>query len=176
MFNIRDNSEITCKFTGPRNLMLSVLIIYLIYWAVEQKACSPNCRFKQGDLTHQRAAVKLFQRLPTPRKPAEVCVLSIILYCSPAIFSGLLKHSMSFMKLSSNACGLGSCYRILKFICEHYIKAASGYALGIREDDQHFLHADLLKTRSHNASRSSVKLLPSKTAACRNAVPTKFCD
>ncbi len=57
---------------------------------------------------------KKLRRLSTPaeyiRKFAEACVIPIILYCSPAIFPGLLKQDFALLrrsiKLISNVCGL----------------------------------------------------------------------
>ncbi len=47
---------------------------------------------------HNKVFAKKLRRLSTPaeyiRKFAEVCVIPIILYCSPAIFSELLKQDM----------------------------------------------------------------------------------
>ncbi len=47
---------------------------------------------------------KKLQRLSTPaeyiRKFAEACVIPVILYCSPAIFPGLLKQEFALLRRS----------------------------------------------------------------------------
>ncbi len=95
----------------------------------------------------------------------EACVIPIILYCSPAIFPGLLKQNFDLLrrsiKLISNVCGLSFSY-LTNLVCEHHIKASS--------DFEHPLHEELSKARSHTSTRSRLKLLLSKTAAYRNPV------
>ncbi len=114
--------------------------------------------------------VKKLRRLSTPaeffRKFVETCVLPLILYCSPAIFPGLLKHGfallMRLIKLISQVSGLSFSY-LTNLLCERHIKASSDFAEWILEDHQHPLHDELSKARSHT-TRSCFKLLPSKTA------------
>ncbi len=120
---------------------------------------------------------KKLRRLSTPaeyiRKFAEACVIPIILYCSPAIFPGLLKQDFVLLrrsiKLISNVCGL-SFSHLTNLVCERHIKASSDFAEWILADSEHPLHEELSKTRSHTSTRSRFKLLPSKTAAYRNSV------
>ncbi len=107
------------------------------------------------------------------RKFAEACAMPIILYCSPAIFPGLLKQDSALLrrsiKLISNVCGL-SFSHLTNLVCERHIKASSDFAEQILVDSEHPLHEELSKTRSHTSTRSRFKLLPSKTAAYRNSV------
>ncbi len=120
---------------------------------------------------------KKLRRLSTPaeyiRKFAEACVIPIILYCSPAIFPGLLKQDFALLRRSikfiSNVCGL-SFSPLTNLVCEHHIKASSDFAERILADSEHPLHEELSKARSHTSTRSRFKLLPSKTAAYRNSV------
>ncbi len=112
---------------------------------------------------------KKLRRLSTPAeyicKFAEVGVIHIILYCSPAIFPGFTRS----IKLISNVCGLSfSC--LTNLVCERHIKASPDFAARILADSEHPLHEELSKARSHTSTRSSFKLLPSKTAAHRNSV------
>ncbi len=96
--------------------------------------------------------VKKLRRLSTQaefiRKFIETCVVPLILYCSPAIFPGLLKHDFALLmrsiKLISLVSGLSFSY-LTNLLCECHIKASSDI-------------------------KSHFKLLPSKTAAYRNSV------
>ncbi len=103
----------------------------------------------------------------------ETCVLPTILYCSPAIFPGLLKQDFTLLlrsiKLFSNVCGLSFCY-LANLVCERHIKASSDFATRILADSEYPLHEELSKARLHTSTRSSFKLLPSKTASYRNSV------
>ncbi len=113
-------------------------------------------------------------RLSTPaeyvRKFAEACVIPIILYCSPAIFPGLLKQDFALprrsIKIISNVCDLSFSY-LTYLVCERHIKASSDFAERILADSE---HEELSKARSHTSTRSRFKLHPSKTAAYRNSV------
>ncbi len=120
---------------------------------------------------------KKLRRLSTPaeyiRKFAEAFVIPIILYCSPAIFPGLLKQDFALLrrsiKLISNICGL-SFSHLTNLVCERHIKASSDFAEWHLADIEHPLHEELSKARSHTSTRSRFKLLPSKTTAYRNSV------
>ncbi len=121
--------------------------------------------------------VKKLRRLSTPvefiRKFVETCVLPLILYFSPAIFPGLLKHDFALLKRSiklfSQVSGLSfSC--LTNLVCERHIRTSSDFAERILGDHQHPLHDDLSKARSRTSTRSRFKLLPSKTTAYRNSV------
>ncbi len=121
--------------------------------------------------------VKELRRLSTPaeliRRFVETCVVPLILYCSPAIFPGLLKHDFALLnrsiKLISQVPGLKFSY-LTNLLCERHIKASSGFAERILGDHHHPLHDELSKARSYTSTRSRFKLLPSKTAACRKSV------
>ncbi len=121
---------------------------------------------------------KKLRRLSTPAeyicKFAEACVIPIILYCSPAIFRGLLKQDFALLrrsiKLISNVCGLSFSY-LTHLVCERHIKASTDFAARILADSKHPLHEELYKTRSQTSTRGRFKLLPSKTAAYRYSVP-----
>ncbi len=86
---------------------------------------------------------KTLRRLSTPpayiRKFAEACVIPVILYCSPAIFPGLLKQNFALLrrsiKLISNVCGL-SFSDLTNLVCERHIKAFSDFAARILADNQ----------------------------------------
>ncbi len=114
--------------------------------------------------------VKKLCRLSTP---AETCVVPLILYCSPAIFPGLLKHDFALLKRSikfiSQVSGLSFSY-LTNLLCERHIKESSDFAERVHGDHHHPLHYELSKARSHTSTRSRFKLLPSKTAAYRNSV------
>ncbi len=70
-------------------------------------------------------------------KFTEVCVILIILYCSPAIFPGLLKQDFALLrrsfKLISNVCGLSFSY-LSNLVCERHIKASSDFTERILAD------------------------------------------
>ncbi len=120
---------------------------------------------------------KKLRRLSTPaeyiRKFAEACVIPIILYCSPAIFPGLLKQNFALLrrsiKLISNVYGLSFSY-LTNLVCQRHIKASSDFAARILADSEHPLHEELSKARSHTSTRSRFNLFPLKTAAYRNSV------
>ncbi len=122
-------------------------------------------------------AYKAMRRLSTPVeficKFIEPCVLLIILYCSSATFPGLLKHKLTLLKRSlkliSHVCGLGFRY-LANLVYERHIKTSSDFAARILWGQQHLLHEELSKARSHTATRSRFKRLPSMTAAYRNSV------
>ncbi len=86
---------------------------------------------------------KKLRRLSTPpgyiRKFAEACVILVILYCSSAIFPGLLKQNFALLrrsiKLISNVCGL-SFSDLTNLVCGHHIKAFSDFAARILADNQ----------------------------------------
>ncbi len=107
------------------------------------------------------------------RKFAEACVLPLILYCSPVIFSWLFKHDLTLLKRSvkliSYVCGLSFSYHT-NLISERHIKVFSDIAARILGDHQHPLYLDLSKGRPYVTTRSRFKLQPSKTAACRKSV------
>ncbi len=67
-------------------------------------------------------------------KFAEACVIPIILYCSPAIFSGLLKQDFALLrrstKLISNVSGVSFSY-LANLVCERHTKASSDFAAWI---------------------------------------------
>ncbi len=62
------------------------------------------------------------------KKLAEACVIPIILYCSSAIFPGLLQQDFALLrrsiKLVSNVCGLIFSY-LTNLVCERHIKTSS---------------------------------------------------
>ncbi len=112
--------------------------------------------------------VKKLRRLSTPnefiRKFGEACALLIILYCSPAIFPGLLKRDFALLKRSIKLISQVSCLNfsyLTNLICERHIKASSDFAERILGDHQHPLHDDLSKARSHASTGSRFKLLSS---------------
>ncbi len=121
--------------------------------------------------------VKKLRRLSTPAELiyrfVETCIVPLILYCSPAIFPGLLKHDFALLKRSikliSQVSGLSFSY-LTNLLCERHIKASSDFVERILGDHLHPLHDELSKARSHTSTRSRFKLLPSKTAANRNSV------
>ncbi len=92
---------------------------------------------------------KKLRRLSTPaeyiRKFANACVIPIILYCSPAIFPGLLKHDFALhrrsIKLISNECGLSFNY-LTNRVCERHIKVSSDFAERIPADSEHPLREE----------------------------------
>ncbi len=96
-------------------------------------------------------AISILQRKYI-RKFAEVCVIPIILYCSPVIFSGLLKQDFALLrrsiKLICNVCGL-SVSDFTNLVCERHIKASSDFAERILVDSEHPLHEELSKARCH---------------------------
>ncbi len=106
-------------------------------------------------------SAKKLRRLSTParfiRKLAEECVIPIILYCSPAIFPGLLKHDFDLLrrsiKLNRNVCGLSFSY-LTNLVCERHIKASSNFAALILADNEHPLHEELSKATSYTFTRS----------------------
>ncbi len=120
---------------------------------------------------------KKLRWLPTPaeciRKCAKACVIPIILYCSPAIFLGLLKQDFALLRRSikfiSKVCCLSFSY-ITNLVCERHIKSSSNFAAPILADNEHPLHEELSKAKSHTSTTSRFMLLPSKTAAYRNPV------
>ncbi len=69
-----------------------------------------------------------------------------ILFCSPAIFPGLLEQDFALLrgsiKLISNACGL-SFSHLTNLVCERHIKASSDFAERILADSEHPLHEEL---------------------------------
>ncbi len=93
---------------------------------------------------------KKLRRLSTPaeyiRNFAEACGIPIILYCSPAIFPGLLKQDFALLrrsiKLISNVCGLSFSY-LTNLVCERHIKASSDFAEWIPADSEHPPHEEL---------------------------------
>ncbi len=121
--------------------------------------------------------VKKLRRLSTPaeliRRFVEAYVVPLILYCSPTIFPGLLKHDFALLKSSiksiSQVSGL-SFSNLTNLLCERHFKSSSDFAVRNFGDHQHPLHNELSKARSHTSTRSRLKLLPSKTAAYRNSV------
>ncbi len=84
--------------------------------------------------------IEKFRRLSAPaeviRKFAEACVLPIILYCSPTILCGLLKHDLAILKNSikhiNHVCGLRFSY-LTNLVCERHIKAPSSLWRGFME-------------------------------------------
>ncbi len=79
-------------------------------------------------------------RLSTPAeficKFVETCVAPLILYCSPAIFPGLLKHDFALLKRSvkliSQVSGLNFS-SLSNFLCERHIQAQPTLRSGVLE-------------------------------------------
>ncbi len=88
--------------------------------------------------------VKKLRRLSTPAELIprfiETCVVPLILYCSSAIFPGLLKHNFALLKrlikLISHVSGLSFSY-LKNLVCERHIKASSDFAERILGGHQH---------------------------------------
>ncbi len=101
---------------------------------------------------------KKLRRLSTPaeyiRKFAEACAIPIILYCSPAIFPGLLKQDFALLlrsiKLISNVCGLSFRY-LANLFYERHIKASTDFVARVLADSENPLHEELSKARSHTS-------------------------
>ncbi len=111
--------------------------------------------------------------IPTlPRLPCLFGTFNPLLFTSH-FFLGFLKQIFALLrrsiKLISNVCGL-SFSHLTNLVCERHIKASSAFAERILADSEHPLHEELSKARSHTYTKSSFKLLPSKTAAYRNSV------
>ncbi len=95
-------------------------------------------------------------RLSTPaefiRKFTEACAIPIILYCSPAIFPGLLKQKIALLKRSimliCKVLNL-SFSNLTNLACERQIKAFSDFAARILSEYQRPLYEVLSKARSH---------------------------
>ncbi len=156
----------------------SQLLILGLYSRIIQNG-PPLSRTSLESLSVSPFFVKKLRALSTPdyfiRKFIEACVLPLILYCSPAISPGLLKHNLAplkrSIKLTSQVCGLSFSY-LTNLVCERHIKVSSRlqFAKRILGDNQHSLHDDLSNARSHTSTRSRFKMLPSKTAVYRNSV------
>ncbi len=102
-----------------------------------------------------------------PRVNIEACVIPIIVYCSPAIFPGLLKQDFAIHRRSIK---LISFSYLTNLVCERRIKASSDLAAQILADSEHPLHEELSKVRTNTSTRSRFKMLPSKAAAYRNSI------
>ncbi len=62
-----------------------------------------------------------------------------------------------------------SCWGEAGIVYGRHIKASSDFAARILADKQHPLYEELSKEKSHTSTKSSFKLLPSKTYACRSS-------
>ncbi len=84
------------------------------------------------------------------RKFIEACVLPLILYCSPVIFPGLLKHDFALLnrsiKLISQVSGLSFSYLINLVSERHFISTLSDY--------QHPLHKLVVLERYQSVEHS----------------------
>jgi hypothetical protein len=107
------------------------------------------------------------------RKFVDACVLPVILYCSPVVYSGLLGKDVTVlrraMKMISRASGLPYQTLVDVITCRH-LDASTKFAKNILADPQHPLHDSLLPSVSTSSTRSSYNLIYSRTSSFRRSV------
>jgi hypothetical protein len=117
--------------------------------------------------------VKLHVSYDIIRTFVNSCVLPVILYCSPVIFPGLLAKDLEVLrraiKLISRSSGINFSALIDSISTQHF-RASLQFAHRILADSNHPLFPHLSQSSSRSSSRSSFKLIYSRTSTFRRSV------
>jgi hypothetical protein len=100
------------------------------------------------------------------------CVLIHWLYCSPAIFPGLLTKDFILIKRSLKCiskCSGHPARDLAEFIVSRHLSACERFARCILSDNMHPLHTALSQCISTSSTRSVYKLVPARTSTYRNS-------
>lgn len=142
------------------------------------------------DLTWSRHLEQLFikcrklsfhiKRLRSYRVPTVViwrfvdsCVLSLILYCSPVIFPGLLKKDFTLLRRTINVIARVSGISfptLCDVITKRHFAACKRFVNNILSDEMHPLHDAISVCRSLRPLRSSFRLISARTNTFRNSI------
>ena len=101
------------------------------------------------------------------------CALPHILYCSPAVFPGLLKKDLLILRrcVVTLAKSCGSSFTVLAdTVIRMHFSACERFANRILSDTSHPLHKPLSDCLPKRSTRSSFNLMYARTSAYRNSV------
>jgi hypothetical protein len=107
------------------------------------------------------------------KKFVEACVLPVLLYCSPVIFSGLLTKDFILLRRSMKViCRVSGIQyaELVEIVVSRHIDSALKFAHKILEDSEHPLHQHLSLSVSRSCTRNTFNPVFSRTSTFRRSI------
>ncbi|WP_432422668.1 RNA-directed DNA polymerase [Streptococcus dysgalactiae] len=100
------------------------------------------------------------------------CIFPVVLYCSPVVFSGLLKKDFRLLRRGLSIISRVSFIplnELIRKLCALHFTACEKFAHKILSDPSHPLYGDLSLCRSHPSTRSRFRCLHSRINLYKNS-------